>query len=85
MVNGENPPVRLILCAEKDHAVARYPLDGLPNKVMAAKYRTALPAEATLAGALHDNNADLFALVLLTGDRRDHSLDCSTRSSAPAG
>ncbi len=25
----ENPPVGLILCAEKDHAVARYALDGL--------------------------------------------------------
>ncbi len=28
----ENPPVGLVLCAEKDEAVARYALDGLPNK-----------------------------------------------------
>jgi len=42
---GENPPVGLILCAEKDHAVAKYALEGLPNKVLAAEYRTALPAE----------------------------------------
>ncbi len=49
MVKGENPPVGLILCAEKDHAVARYALEGLPNKVMAAEYRTALPDEETLA------------------------------------
>ena len=49
MLNGENPPVGLILCAEKDHAVARYALEGLPNKVMAANYRTALPDEKTLA------------------------------------
>jgi predicted nuclease of restriction endonuclease-like (RecB) superfamily len=48
MVKGENPPVGLILCAEKDHAVARYALEGLPNKVMAAEYRTALPDEETL-------------------------------------
>ncbi|ADO70213.1 PDDEXK nuclease domain-containing protein [Stigmatella aurantiaca] len=48
-VKGENPPVGLILCAEKDHAVARYALEGLPNKVMAAEYRTALPDEETLA------------------------------------
>jgi predicted nuclease of restriction endonuclease-like (RecB) superfamily len=32
---GENPPVGLILCAQKDEAVARYALEGLPNKVMA--------------------------------------------------
>jgi hypothetical protein len=49
MVKGENPPVGLILCAEKDHAVAHYALEGLPNKVMAAEYRTALPDEETLA------------------------------------
>ena len=46
---GENPPVGLILCSEKDEAVARYALDGLPNKVMAAEYQTNLPDEGLLA------------------------------------
>lgn len=46
---GENPPVGLILCAQKDHAVARYALEGLPNKVLAAEYKTVLPDEKTLA------------------------------------
>jgi hypothetical protein len=45
----ENPPVGLILCAQKDHALARYALEGLPNKVLAAEYRTALPDEKLLA------------------------------------
>jgi hypothetical protein len=36
----ENPSVGLILCAEKDEALARYALDNLPNKVLAAEYRT---------------------------------------------
>jgi predicted nuclease of restriction endonuclease-like (RecB) superfamily len=44
----ENPPVGLILCAKKDHAVARYALDGLRNKVLAAECRTALPTERVL-------------------------------------
>ena len=46
---GENPPVGLILRAQKDHAVAKYALEGLPNKVLAAEYRTVLPVEKTLA------------------------------------
>lgn len=46
---GENPPVGLILCAQRDAAVAHYALEGLPNKVLAAEYRTALPDEETLA------------------------------------
>ncbi len=49
---GENPPVGLILCAQKDAAVARYALEGLPNKVLAAEYRTTLPDEAQLAEEL---------------------------------
>src|SRR3990172_4486758 len=46
---GENPPVGLILCTGKDHAVAKYALEGLPNKVLAAEYKTVLPDEKTLA------------------------------------
>lgn len=48
----ENPPVGLILCARKDEAVARYALEGLPNKVMASEYRTALPGEKELAAEI---------------------------------
>ena len=39
----ENPPVGLILCADKGHALARYALEGLPSKIMAANYRMVLP------------------------------------------
>ena len=48
----ENPPVGLILCSEKDEAVARYALEGLPNKVMAAEYRTTLPDEELLVSEI---------------------------------
>ena len=49
---GENPPVGLVLCSEKDEALARYALDGLPNNVMAGEYRVTLPDESMLAGEL---------------------------------
>ena len=52
MREGENPPVGLILCSEKDEALARYALEGLSNKVMAAEYRIALPDETVLAAEL---------------------------------
>jgi len=54
---NENPPVGLILCARKDEAVARYALEGLPNKVMAAEYRTALPDEKELAAEIKRTQA----------------------------
>jgi hypothetical protein len=52
MKPGENPPVGLILCAEKGAAEAHYALEGLPNKVLAAEYQTVLPDETLLAHEL---------------------------------
>ena len=43
------PPVGLILCAEKGAAEAHYALDNLPNKVLAAEYQTILPDEKLIA------------------------------------
>jgi len=49
---GENPPVDVILCTQKDAAVVHYALENLPNKILAAEYRTTLPDEETLAAEL---------------------------------
>lgn len=42
-LEGENPPVGLILCSEHDEAVARYSMGNLTNKILAAQYKLALP------------------------------------------
>jgi len=55
----ENPPVGLILCAEKDDAIAKYALEGLPNKVLAREYKLALPDEKRLADEI-DKTRDLL-------------------------
>ena len=49
---GENPPVGLILCSEKDGALAQDALEGLSNNVLAAEYRITLPDEELLAAEL---------------------------------
>lgn len=68
----ENPPVGLILCAKKDHAVAKYALEGLPNKVLAAEYRTALPEERLLVEEMEKTRREFEsrAALLLRGRRR---------------
>lgn len=48
----ENPPVGLILCSEKDAAVAHYALSNLRTKVLAAEYRMKLPAERRIAAEI---------------------------------
>ncbi len=42
-LDGENPPVGLILCSEHDEAVARYSMGNVTNKILAAQYKLALP------------------------------------------
>jgi hypothetical protein len=59
MKPGENPPVGLILCAEKGAAEAHYALDNLPNKILAAEYQTVLPDEAMIVQAVERTTAEL--------------------------
>lgn len=64
---GENPPVGLILCAEKGADEARYALEGLPNTIVAAEYRTALPNEAVLVQEIEKTRRELDARRLARG------------------
>lgn len=52
MQPGENPPVGLILCADKHDALARYAMEGLPTKMLVREYHTALPKESVLAAEI---------------------------------
>lgn len=59
--DGENPPVGLILCSQKDEAIARYALEGLPNKILATEYRTVLPDEQLIADEIEKTRQQLEA------------------------
>jgi len=77
-LDNENPPVGLILCAYRDTAVAKYALEGLPNKVMAAEYRTTLPDEKLIA-------AELERARRLLDERRQLALSSRTRAKRGKG
>lgn len=70
---GENPPVGLILCAEKGAAEAHYALEGLPNKILAAEYQTILPDEKLLAEELDKTRRELQARRIGKGRGRKDS------------
>lgn len=63
----ENPPVGLILCADKGHALARYALEGLPTKVMAANYRMLLPDAELLQRELENTRRLLESRAATSG------------------
>ena len=48
----ESAPVGLILCSEKDVAVAHYSLGNLSNRVLAREYHLNLPGEAEVAARI---------------------------------
>jgi predicted nuclease of restriction endonuclease-like (RecB) superfamily len=59
--SDENPPVGLILCSKRHAAVAKYALEGLPNKVLASEYRTTLPNEKLLSAEIERERQTLEA------------------------
>lgn len=59
----ENPPVGLILCAEKNSAVAKYALEGLSNKILAAEYKLALPDVKLLQDELRKTQRMLYSRI----------------------
>jgi len=48
MHSGDNPPVGLLLCTEKDEALAEYALGGMDNQLFISKYKLALPSKAEI-------------------------------------
>ena len=45
---GENPPIGLILCTEKDNTVVEYTLKGMRKNIVTADYMTKLPSKKIL-------------------------------------
>lgn len=48
MIEGDNPPVGLILCTDRDETRVKYATAGLDNTLFVSKYLTQLPSADTL-------------------------------------
>ena len=55
----QDPPVGLILCVDKGAAEARYSLDNLPSKILAAEYQAIVPNEELIAEELERSRQEL--------------------------
>ena len=40
-----NPPIGILLCTQKDHALVQYALAGIDNQLFVSKYQLALPSK----------------------------------------
>jgi predicted nuclease of restriction endonuclease-like (RecB) superfamily len=53
MAAGDNPPVGLLLCTEKDHALVEYATASMDNRLFVSRYAVALPSREELAKFIH--------------------------------
>jgi predicted nuclease of restriction endonuclease-like (RecB) superfamily len=68
-MDQESPPIGLILCAEKDEAVAHYALGGLSNKVFASRYKLQLPDPKVLQREIEAERRRLEQRAFLKKER----------------
>jgi predicted nuclease of restriction endonuclease-like (RecB) superfamily len=48
MTEGDNPPIGIILCANKNEALVEYATTGLTNEIFVSKYQVQLPSKEVL-------------------------------------
>jgi predicted nuclease of restriction endonuclease-like (RecB) superfamily len=59
MAEGDNPPVGLLLCTQKDHALVEYALAAIDNRLFVSKYQVELPSKEELQRFLEDKRQEL--------------------------
>jgi predicted nuclease of restriction endonuclease-like (RecB) superfamily len=51
---GDGPPIGILLCTEKDHALVQYALAGMDNRLFVSKYQLKLPKKEELRRFLEE-------------------------------
>ena len=54
MNEGDNPPVGILLCTQKNQLLVEYALAGMDNQLFVSKYQIQLPKPAEIEGFLAD-------------------------------
>jgi predicted nuclease of restriction endonuclease-like (RecB) superfamily len=60
MAEGDNPPVGLLLCTGKDHALVQYATACMDNRLFVSKYAVALPSQEELERFLHTRHLEMM-------------------------
>lgn len=60
MSAGDNPPVGLLLCTDKDHALVEYATASVDNQLFVSKYAVELPSKAELEKFLHAKHLEML-------------------------
>ena len=59
MVDGDNPPIGLLLCTRKDHTLVEYALEAIDNDLFVSKYQLELPSRKQLEDFLEEKRREV--------------------------
>jgi predicted nuclease of restriction endonuclease-like (RecB) superfamily len=59
MAEGDNPPVGLLLCTGKDHALVEYALAAISNRMFVSKYQLELPSKEELTRFIEEKRREV--------------------------
>jgi hypothetical protein len=54
MSEGDNPPVGILLCTQKDHTLVEYALAGMDNYLFVSRYQLELPRKEEIQRFLEE-------------------------------
>lgn len=58
MSDADNPPVGILLCTEKDHALVEYAIESMDNRLFVSKYAVELPSKTDLVKFLRKHTRE---------------------------
>ncbi len=59
MAEGDNPPIGLLLCTQKDHALVEYALAAIDSRLFVSKYQIELPNKEDLQRFLEEKRREM--------------------------
>ncbi|MFI5349937.1 MAG: PDDEXK nuclease domain-containing protein [Elusimicrobiota bacterium] len=59
MAEGDNPPVGILLCTKKNHALVEYALAGIDNRLFVSKYQLELPKKEKIREFIENQMASV--------------------------
>ena len=59
MSSGDNPPIGILLCTQKNNELVEYALAGMNQKLFVSKYQLELPSKQEMEQFIRQNRAEL--------------------------
>lgn len=59
MAGGDNPPIGLLLCTQKDHALVEYAMAAIDSRLFVSKYQLELPSKEDLQRFLEEKRREI--------------------------